>query len=52
MRVKLAKKVDPDKYVYNCYGIGFNLSPEFSLPDGSVGRNVIVFGAEMRSILN
>ena len=25
------------------------LSSEFSLPDGSVGKNVIVFGADMSS---
>ena len=40
--VKLSKNVDPDKYVYNDYGIGLNSLPQFSLPDGSVGKNVIV----------
>ena len=36
-----------DKYVYTGYGIGFDLRSEFSLPDGSVGKNVVIFGADM-----
>ena len=47
--VKLVKKADSDKYVYTCYGIGFDLRSEFSLPDGSVGKNVIIFGVDMSS---
>ena len=31
------------------YGIELDLHPEFSLPDGSVDKNVIIFGVEMRS---
>ena len=27
--VKLTKNADPDKYVYNGYGIGFNAHTEF-----------------------
>ena len=34
--VKLAKNVDPDKYVYTGYGIGLDSRSEFSLTDGSV----------------
>ena len=45
--VKLAKNADPDKYSYSRYGIGFDMRIEFSLFDGSVGKNVIVFGADM-----
>ena len=37
--VKLAKNADPDKYVYTGYGIGFDSRSEFSLPDGSIGKN-------------
>ena len=50
--VKLAKNVDPDKYVYTDYGIGFNSRSEISLPGGSVGKNVIAFGADMSSSLH
>ena len=31
------------------YGIGFNSRAEFSLPDNSMGRNVIIFAADMSS---
>ena len=31
------------------YGIGFELRLEFSVPDGSVGKNVIIFGVDMSS---
>ena len=33
--VKLSKNSDPDKYSYSGYGIGFNISGEYSLQDGS-----------------
>ena len=46
---KLAKNADPDKYVYTGYGIGFDLRSEFSLPGGSIGKNFIIFGADMSS---
>ena len=38
---KLAKNVDPDKYVYTGYGIAFDLFSKFSLPDGSMRKNII-----------
>ena len=41
--VKLAKNTDPDKYVYSRYGIGFDSCSEFSLLDGGIGKNVIIF---------
>ena len=40
---------DPDQFVYTGYGIGFNLRSEFSLLDGSMGKNAIIFGADMSS---
>ena len=42
--VKLTKNADLDKYKYSGYGIGFDLRSEFSLPDGSMRKNVIIFG--------
>ena len=50
--VKLAKNADPDKNVYLGYGTGFDSHSEFSLPDGSVGINVIIFGAFMSSFVH
>ena len=47
--IKLAKNDDPNKYVYSGYGIGFSLRSELSLPDSSVGKNVIIFGVAMSS---
>ena len=47
--VKLNKNADTDKYKYSGYGIGFDLQSEFSLPDASIGKNVIIFGADMSS---
>ena len=47
--IKLAKNADPNKYVYSGYGIGLDLRSEFSLPHGSVGKNVIIFGVDMSS---
>ena len=47
--VKLTKNGDPDKYSYSGYGIGFNTCGEYSLLDGSKGKNVIIVGADMSS---
>ena len=47
--VKLAKNADLDKYKYSGYGIGFYSRSEFSLLDGTIGKNVIIFGADMSS---
>ena len=47
--VKLTENADPDKYKCRGYGIGLDLRSYFSLPDGSMGRNVIIFGADMSS---
>ena len=34
------------------YCTGFDLHSEFLLPDGSVGKNVIIFGADIRARFN
>ena len=49
---KLTKDADPDKCKYGSYGIGFDSCSEFSFTDGSLGRNVIIFGADMTSSLH
>ena len=46
---KLAKNADPDKYKYSSYAIGFDSRLEFSLPDVSVCKNVVIFGVNMIS---
>ena len=46
---ELAKNADPDKYVYNGYGIEFDSCSEFSLPDGSMSKNVIILRVNMSS---
>ena len=47
--VKLTKNADPDKYKYIGYSIGFDSCSEFLFIDGSIGKNVIIFGADMGS---
>ena len=44
--VELTKNADPGKYSCSSYGIGFNKCIEYSLPDNSVGKNIIL-GADM-----
>ena len=46
--VKLTKNADIDKYKYSGYSIGFDSRSEFLFTDGSYGKNVIIFGADMR----
>ena len=46
---KLAKSADWDKYIFSGYGIEFDSHSEISLLDGSVGKNVIIFGVDMSS---
>ena len=43
----LAKNADPDEYVYIGYGIGFYPRSEFLLLDGSMIKNIIIFGVNM-----
>ena len=47
--VKYTKNTDPDKYKYSGYAIGFDSRSKFSLTDGSMGKNVFIFGADMNS---
>ena len=47
--VKLTKNADLDKYKYPGYGIGFDSHSEFLFTNGSFGKNVIIFGADMSS---
>ena len=47
--VKLTKNADPDKYKNSGYGIGFDSRSEFLFTDGSLERNVIIFGTDMSS---
>ena len=47
--IKLNKNAESDKYVYSGYGTGFDSRSEFSLIDGSLGKNVIIFGVDMSS---
>ena len=47
--VKLTKNTDLDKYQYTGHGIGFDSHSEFLFTDGSCGKNVIIFGADMSS---
>ena len=47
--VKITKTAVPDKYEYSGYSIGLDSRSGFLLPDGSMGKNVIIFGADMSS---
>ena len=47
--IKLTNNSDSDKYKYSGYGIGFDSASEFLLIDGSMGKNVIIFGVYMSS---
>ena len=45
--VKLTKNTDPDKYKYSRYGIGLDFRSEFLFTDGTYGKNVIIFWADI-----
>ena len=47
--VKLTKNVNPDKYKYSGYSIGFDSFSEFSFTDESMGENFSICGAHMNS---
>ena len=47
--VKLTMNADLDKYKYIGYGIGFDSRSQFLFTDGSYGKIVIIFGADMSS---
>ena len=44
-----ATNAELDKYKYIGYDIGFDSRSEFSLPDGSMEKNVIISGPDMSS---
>ena len=46
---KPTKNADLHKYKYSGHGIGFHSRSEFLFTDGSMQKNVIIFGANMRS---
>ena len=50
--VKLTKNSDLDKYKYSDYEIGFDSRSQFSFTNGSMGKNVIIFGADMSSYVH
>ena len=43
--VKLIKNADSDQYKYSGSSIAFKSRSESSLPDGSMGKNVTIFGS-------
>ena len=47
--LKLTKNADLDKYKFTRYGIGFDSCGEYSLHDGSIDKNFIIFGVDMSS---
>ena len=47
--VKLTENVDPNKSKFSGWSIGFDSRSEFSFTDISMGKNVIIFGADMSS---
>ena len=46
---KPINNADLDKYKYTGYGIGFDFHSDFLFTDGSFGKNVIIFEANMSS---
>ena len=46
---KLTKNADLDKYKYSDCSTGFVSRSELSFTDGSIGKNVIIFGADICS---
>ena len=47
--VKLIKNADLDKYKYSSHSIRFESLSKFWFTDGSFGKNVIIFGADISS---
>ena len=45
------KNADIDRYGYSGYGIGFDRHGSFSFPGTGLGRNVIIFGVDMSSLI-
>ena len=47
--LKIIENDDPDKCSYSGYGVAFTSRSDFSLLDGSMGKNIIIFGVDMSS---
>ena len=47
--VRLTKNADIDRYGYSGYQIGFDKKTSFSFPNGGLGQNVLIFGADTSS---
>ena len=47
--VKLTKNLDPDKYKYSGYDIGYGSRSEFSLTESRLSENIIIFGVDISS---
>ena len=47
--VTLTKNADIEKYKYSGYGTGFDRRSSFSFPNGGLGQNILIFGADMSS---
>ena len=45
----MTRNDDIGKYGYSSYGIGFDRKSSFSFPSGGFGKNIIIFGVDMRS---
>ena len=50
--VTLTKNADIEMYKYSCYGIGFDRKSSFSFSGGSLGQNVLIFGADMSTSIH
>ena len=47
--IRLTKNLDPDKYKFSGYIVGFDSRSKFLLTDGSVEKNIIIFWADISS---
>lgn len=45
----MTKNEDANKYFYVGYDISFDVLGTFSLSDGGIGKNIIIFGTNMSS---
>ena len=50
--VKLTRNTDPDKLKYSGCGTEFDSRTQSSWADGSIGKNVIIFGVDNRSFMH
>ena len=50
--VTLTKNADIEKYKYSSYGIGFDRKSSFSFTGGGFGKNVLIFGADIRTFIH